>query len=105
MKRLLKMPKSLIMNSTADIITNTILGKSLIYSLKDQSLNSYVCSFKSSDGTSREEDGYDDENEKLAVNGTISWISQDGSTYHMFFKADNKGFRPIIKRVPPVNKI
>lgn len=55
--------------------------------------------FDTSDGTSRSENGKDDADNNLAIDGLISWVAQDGSRYQMIFKADKKGFRPIIKRI------
>lgn len=55
--------------------------------------------FDTSDGTSRSENGRDDTDNNLAIDGSISWVASDGSRYQMIFKADKKGFRPIIKRI------
>ncbi|XP_077289812.1 endocuticle structural protein SgAbd-6-like [Arctopsyche grandis] len=61
--------------------------------------NSYHFGFDTSDGTSRSEDGRNNADDTLAVDGTISWVADDGSRYQMIFRADKKGFRPIIKRI------
>lgn len=55
-------------------------------------------SYETSDGSSRQEQAVlkdiGAENPALSVQGTVSWVAEDGQTYTLNYIADQNGFQP-----------
>lgn len=71
---------------------------------------SYNYRFETSDGISRDENGYvkngkDPENIILVVTGSYSYQGPDGILYTVSYIADENGFRPVGTHIPTLPEI
>lgn len=72
-------------------------------------LNLFSGRYQTSDGVSREEKAelknVGTENEALVVQGSYSYIGEDGVTYTVTYVADENGYRPTGVHIPGTNNI
>lgn len=69
----------------------------------------YVNRYQTSDGVSREEKAelknVGTENEALVVQGSYSYVGEDGVTYTVNYIADENGYRPTGVHIPGTNNL
>nr|XP_022907234.1 cuticle protein CP14.6-like [Onthophagus taurus] len=81
------------------------IGARTIKYLNERTENGYKFSVEQDDKQLKEEVGefinQGKENESLSVKGYYSYIGDDGQTYAVSYTADENGFRPEGKHLPP----